>query len=204
MDYHYFDNSSDLPPRMNPLIYGDTAFEQMVSLVNNFGTGLRNGVVVLSYGLDWLAEMGCGHDGPAFVQAELPEFGMIGDLTKLAEEEKGLESTLARCPTKAELHARFPRRSPWRAGVRDAVYEGAQNSSFDGKVYDPYTGKEIHLNDPWEFGHDPRYKFGDWQRRAWYEGWSPEEWNDFLNDPGAYRPETPFTNAGHYAEDPYW
>jgi RHS repeat-associated protein len=101
MDYHYYEYSSSLPPGINPLICGDTAFEQMVAHVNNFGTELRNGVVALGYGIDWLAELAFGHDGPGFVQAELPGLGMLGDLEGLEAEAanlRGAANTVAKCP----------------------------------------------------------------------------------------------------------
>ena len=102
-------------------------------------------------------------------------------------------------PSKATLDQLYPRKSPWRQGVRQQVYEGAPKDN--GKVFDPYTGIEIKYNDPWEYGHEPQYKFSDWQKRAWVENWSREDWNNFLNDPATYRPETRFTNGGHHAED---
>jgi hypothetical protein len=53
------------------------------------------------------------------------------------------------------------------------------------------------------YGHKPEYKLSDWQKRAWQEKWSREDWNNFLNDPDTYRPETSFANEGHYVEDRY-
>jgi hypothetical protein len=106
-------------------------------------------------------------------------------------------------PTKEQLNQKYPRCSPWRKGVGDDVYQYAQSISRDGKVYDPTSGIEIHPNDPWEFGHEPNYKFSDWQQRAWDENWSDEDWNNFLNDAFYYRPETWRSNSSHEGEDSY-
>jgi hypothetical protein len=50
---------------------------------------------------------------------------------------------------------------------------------------------------------EPNAKFSDWQQRAWAENWSDEDWNNFLNDPFYYRPETWRSNSSHAGEDPY-
>ncbi len=113
------------------------------------------------------------------------------------------KATASALPSKEALEEMFPRKTPWRVGVREKVFEAAQKASGNGKVYDRYTGKEIQFNDPWEFSHEPQYRFSDWQKRAWQENWWRGDWNNFLNDPDVYRPETRFTNGGHYAEDPY-
>ena len=100
-----------------------------------------------------------------------------------------------------EEAALYARPSNLRAGVRDQIWN--DNIAPNGNVYDS-SGMQITPGDPWEAGHLPEYKLDTWQRTAADQQWTRQQWLDFQNDPGIYRPELSWSNDGHYFENGDW
>ena len=100
-----------------------------------------------------------------------------------------------------EEAATYQRPTSFRLGVREDTW--AQAQSPNGKVYDS-SGMEIKPSDPWEMGHLPEYQLALWQRTAADQNWTRQQWLDFQNDPGIYRPELPWSNMSHAFEFGDW
>jgi hypothetical protein len=96
----------------------------------------------------------------------------------------------------------YERPSGFRNGVRDRVWQDAQNSSIDGKVRDPLTGQEMDPNQPWDMGHRYGFEFRKHQASAARRGISRDQFINEHNDPSHFRPEIPSSNQGHAGEAP--
>jgi len=124
--------------------------------------------------------------------------GTFGVLPSAGGSELVEQPLRALTPDEAALYSRP---SNLRAGVRDEIWN--QNLSPNGKMYDS-SGMEIKPGDPWEAGHLPEYKLDTWQRTAADQNWTRQDWLDFQNDPGIYRPELPWSNASGEFENGDW
>nr|WP_302819930.1 HNH/ENDO VII family nuclease [Ruthenibacterium lactatiformans] len=93
----------------------------------------------------------------------------------------------------------YKRPSGYRKGVRDKVWENAQNSGGEG--IDPITQKTIKPEEPWDMGHKPGFEFRKHQESAIKRNISRKQFLDEHNDPEHYRPELPGSNRSHAGED---
>jgi RHS repeat-associated protein len=93
----------------------------------------------------------------------------------------------------------YSRPSNFRRGVREQVWEAAQDSS--GMVRDPGTRVLMDNNQPWDMGHKPGFEFRKHQESARSRGISREQFLDEYNDPSHYQPELPSSNRSHRYED---
>ncbi|MGI9542389.1 MAG: HNH/ENDO VII family nuclease, partial [Cyclobacteriaceae bacterium] len=92
----------------------------------------------------------------------------------------------------------YERPSGYRSGVRDDVWEAAEDTN--GDVFDPLTDRKIDPDDPWDMGHQPGYEFRKHQQSAADRQISREQFLDEHNNPDHYRPELPSSNRSHADE----
>ena len=100
----------------------------------------------------------------------------------------------------ADTARRYARPSGFRAGVRDAVWEGAVEAAT-GRVRDPVSGRFMSRDKPWDMGHKPGLEFRKHQASAAERGIDRAQFLDEYNNAAHYRPELPSSNRSHRGEN---